>query len=582
MHANIRYALSAIALCMAVLSSDPLSADAANQRPNILVIMAEDLGQRIGAFGDPLAQTPNIDGLAAAGVRYPNTFTTAGVCAPSRAAFITGVHQNTLGAQHMRTSTSPVGAYLAVPPPAVKAFPELLRAAGYYTFTDRKLDYQFSGVSAGSGPSSIWDAEGESADFRGRAPDQPFFGLLNLFITHESATFSSARLEAAGDPRGAAVARAAETARAGLARRTDPADIEVPPYYPDTPEVRAEMAAFYDNIALMDIEVGRILADLEADGLRDSTIVIWTTDHGDALPRAKRELFDSGIRVPLVVHWPERLRPLDQVPGSESLRVVSFVDLAPTLLELARVPAPDFLHGFSFLSADERTYAFAARDRVDEQVDRVRAVTDGRFKYLRYHLPDSPGAFPIEYRNNQATMQALWRELSAERLNDIQRQWFDPRPREALFDTSEDPHEVVNLAGDKAHRDTLERLRSALHGWQLRVPDLGALPETRMRERFWPGGVQPRTLPPRVTVNAHSTLATPATPGSSIVWRSVDGPWRLYTGPVPMTEGTGASFKAVRYGFAESATVLQPAASTRPVDPRPVDPRPVDPRPAGG
>ncbi|MCB1686225.1 MAG: sulfatase, partial [Pseudomonadales bacterium] len=456
----------------------------AARRPNILVIMAEDLGPRIGAFGDRLASTPNIDRLAATGVRFPNTFTAAGVCAPSRAAFITGVHQNTLGAQHMRTSTSPLGAYLAVPPPEVKAFPELLRAVGYYTFTDRKLDYQFSGIFAGTGPATIWDAEGVGAHFSGRAADQPFFGLLNLFITHESATFSSSRLEAAGDTGGAAVARAAEQARASLPVRTDPDQVSVPPYYPDTPEVRAEIATFYDNVALMDLEVGRILGDLENAGLLDSTIVLWTTDHGDALPRAKRELFDSGIRVPLVVHWPVHLRPAARAPGSVDARLVSFVDFAPTLLAFAGVAPSPFHQGGNFLSDPPRRYVFAARDRVDEQVDRVRAVRDAQHKYLRFHLPGTPGAYPIAYRDNQVIMRTLWDELAAGRLTPTQRLWFEPRPPEALYDLARDPHEVNNLAEDPAHRQTLERMRAALDDWQQRVPDLGAGDEAGMRERF--------------------------------------------------------------------------------------------------
>jgi arylsulfatase A-like enzyme len=331
--------------------------------PNVLVLMAEDLSSRIGAFDDPLARTPNIDRLALEGVRFPNTFTTAGVCAPSRAAFITGMHAISIGAMHMRTSTSPVAPYLTVPPPRIKAFPEL---PGYHTFTDRKLDYQFSGILAGSGPSTIWDAEGQGDHLAQVPPDRPFFGLINFLITHESAAFLEASV---GTDRGRQTARAAARARANLDRRTPPDRISVPPYYPDLPEVRTHIADHYDNIQLMDAQVGEIIAALAARGQLERTILIWTTDHGDPLPRAKRELYDSGIRVPLIVRWPEAYRPDHLAPGAVDERLISFVDLAPTILRLAGISPPTHLHGRDILDPDvpARRYVYAARDRIDEQ-----------------------------------------------------------------------------------------------------------------------------------------------------------------------------------------------------------------------
>ena len=273
-------------LCAAVAS-----AYADVPRPNILLLMAEDMGPRVGAFGDALASTPTLDQLAAEGVRYTNTFTTAGVCAPSRAALITGVHQNTLGAGHMRTQSShwPLQ-YLAVPAEEVKAFPELLRRAGYYTFTDIKLDYQFSGPSYGTGP---------------------------------------------------------------------------------------------------------------------ATIIIWTTDHGDGLPRFKREVFDTGIHVPLIVRWPSGLAPAKVSAGSVDERLVSFVDLAPTIPRMAGVTAPEFVQGQSFLTS-QRTYVYAARDRMDSVPDRQRAVRDQRFKYVRTHREQKPGYMDLTFRNQMRLMR-VWR-----------------------------------------------------------------------------------------------------------------------------------------------------------------------------
>ncbi len=275
-------------------------------RPNILLLMAEDLSPRIGSFGDALANTPNIDQLAVAGTRYTNVFTTAGVCAPSRAALITGQHQISFGGQHMRTTTGPLGPYLAQPAAGVKAFPELLRGAGYYTFTDRKLDYQFSGVSAGSGPFTLWDKDGAAPTaWRKRAPGQPFFGLINFLETHESGV-----MQPDGPPHSpshAATQKMRKNANLVAPAVTNPADIILPPYYPDLPAVRNDLARHYDNIHAMDQRVGDIVAALAADGLLDNTIIIWTTDHGDGLPRAKRELYDSGTKVPLVLRIPKHI-----------------------------------------------------------------------------------------------------------------------------------------------------------------------------------------------------------------------------------------------------------------------------------
>jgi arylsulfatase A-like enzyme len=521
----------------------------ANGPPNVLVLMAEDLSARVGAFGDPIARTPNLDRLATAGTRFPNTFTAAGVCAPSRAAFITGVHQITLGGQHMRSSE---GNYLAVPPAEVKAFPELLRRAGYFTFTDRKLDYQFSGIQAGSGPPTIWDAEGTADHLSNLPADQPFFGLLNLFITHESMGFLP---ESTTSEFGRASAQRAADLRARLDRRTSPADVPVPPYYPDVPAVRAHIADHYDNVQLMDAEVGRILQRLEAAGLLEHTIVIWTTDHGDALPRAKRELFDSGIKVPMIIRWPSTLQPASFTRGTLDERLISFVDLAPMILAMAQVPAPAYLQGRDLLApgTPPREFIFASRDRVDEQIDRVRAVRDRQFKYLRFFHPDTPGATHIAYRDQGRIMQALWTAHDAGNLTDVQRIWFEPRPREALFDLYEDPHETVNLAEDPEYQPVLTRLRSAYDAWRIRVPDTSDQEEAAMAEAFWPGGRQPVTDPPRLTRTDDGKLTIIAPGNASVEYRVGEGPWRLYS--EPLMESGLVTARAVRYGYTPSAPV---------------------------
>jgi len=538
--------------CLAGAAGPAAAAEPA-ARPNLLLLVAEDLGPRIHAFGDPVAVTPSIDRLAAEGVRYPNAFTTAGVCAPSRAALIMGMHQISIGAQHMRASSRPGGGYASVPPPDVKAFPELLRAAGYYTFVTEKLDYQFSGHATGSGPFSIWDAEGDAALWRGREPGQPFFGMLNFLETHESGLF----LPLGNVPHspihfGIQLLRAW---RYGFPRDDEavsPEAVQVPPHLPDTPTVRAEIARHYQNIRRMDAAVGAVLARLAADGLLDSTVVVWTTDHGDGLPRAKRELFDSGIRVPLVVRWPARWRPAGAAAGGSDERLVSAVDLAPTFLELAGVTPPASLHGRSLLSDTPNPYVYASRDRIDEVPDRQRAVRDARFKYMRSWRPELPGAHPLAFRDDLESMRELRALAAAGALAPAVQRWFEPNGSERLFDLRADPDELHDVSADPAFAGELARLRAALDAWLARVGDWSREPEDAMVARFEPAGERVRTPPPCVERAAERLVIETSTAGASLGYRIDGGRWRLYTGPVRVPASARVEAKAVRYGWLES------------------------------
>jgi arylsulfatase A-like enzyme len=527
---------------------------AATPRPNILIFVAEDLSPRIGAFGDPVASTPHIDRLAREGVRYPNTFTTAGVCAPSRAALVTGVHAISIGAQHMRTSSRPAGGYTSVPPPELKAFPELLRAAGYYTFVSQKLDYQFSGVFNGSGPFTIWDAEGVEG-WQARPVGTPFFGMINLQETHESGVFQPlGTWPHSGMHLLMQLVRAYQYGLSPVADATDPSLVVLPPYYPDTPPLRDDLARHYDNIAQMDAHVGEVLARLEADGLADSTVVVWTTDHGDGLPRAKRELYDSGIRVPMIVRWPEALRPEAVTPGGVDERLVSLVDLAPTILAWAGVEAPAWLHGRR-LGGDARRYVYASRDRIDELEDRQRSARDTRFKYIRSWHPEQPGGHRLAFRDNLDGMRELWRLRDAGRLDAAQSRWFEAPGRERLFDLELDPHELHDVSADPAYAADRARLREALEAWLERVGDTGEQPEAAMVASFWPGGEQPVTPTPDLEVVSGRVVIRKARPGASLGYRLDAAAWKLYVGPFLAPAGTRVvRAKAVRYGWQESET----------------------------
>lgn len=554
MNGSARRLLFAAALVLAV----PGSTWADSARPNVLLLVAEDLGPRIGTFGDEVARTPNLDRLAREGVRYPNTFTTSGVCAPSRASLITGMHQAFLGAQHMRASSRPKGGYRSVPPADVKAFPEQLRTAGYYTFVTEKLDYQFSGPDTGSGPFTIWDAEDDPALWRNRDPGQPFFGMLNFLETHETGVMRPLGSWPHGLLHlGIQLWRAWRFGPPGGADPTPPEAVTVPPFYPDTPIVRADISRHYDNIHQMDAAVGEVLTRLAADGLADSTIVIWTTDHGDGLPRAKRELYDSGIRVPMIIRWIDAWRPPGAVPGSVDEQLISFVDLAPTVLDLAGVAPPDSLHGRSFASgpSSPREYVYAARDRMDEVSDRQRAVRDRRFKYIRSDHPELPGSHPLAFRENLDTMRELRRLHESGALDDAQEVWFEPPGRERLFDTLADPWELRDLASNPAYAAVLSRMRSELDSWLERIGDTREIPEDEMVARFRPRGEPEVTPAPAIAVVGRRVVIRSETPGTSLGYRIGAGRWRLYAEPFDAPFGSSVRAKAVRYGWDVSEVV---------------------------
>lgn len=531
-------------------SAAPAAAQTTASRPNIVWISAEDLSPRIGAYGDGLARTPNIDRLAREGTRYSNAFVTLPICAPSRSAIITGMYQNAIASMHMRTTESRAealpGPYQAVPPHYVKAFPEYLRAAGYYATNNVKTDYQFGT------PFTIWDESSNRAHWRNRPdPEQPFFAVFNFTGTHESQVWADS------------------PARRGKPLVTDPARVELPPYYPDTPAVREDMARHYDNIADLDVWVGELLRQLEEDGLADNTIVIFWTDHGDGLPRAKRALYDSGLRVPLIVRWPGQVEA-----GKVNDEMVSLIDLAPTMLSLAGVPVPRHMHGRALMGPDAAPapeYVFAGVDRVDMAYDMARAVRDARFKYIRNFHPELPHVTFVAYRNRNATMQELLRLHAEGGLDGVQSLWMaDHRPPEELYDTRADPHEVRNLAHDPAHRAVLERMRGALEGWMTGIGDQGLIPEAELVERMWPGGVQPRTgtpyILPRSAIDLDESgrqeLKGPQevviyvpTQGASVAYTTEEGEnprWSLYTGPIRVESEVTIRAKAIRYGYAES------------------------------
>jgi len=525
---------------------------------NILWISLEDCSPRLGCYGDSLAQTPNLDALAREGRLYEKAFCTAPVCAPARSAIITGMYAASVGAQHMRVKhNSPASHgrlpnYECVPPPFVKLLPEYLRAVGYFCSNNEKTDYQFRP------PFTAWDAQGKDAHWRQRAQGQSFFAVFNNLVTHESGMWESHRA-------GSIVLHERREPE------TNPAAVSVPSYLPDTLEIRKTIARQYDNLHRADVWAGSLLRELEEDGLAENTVVFVWSDHGEGLPRHKRWLYDSGLRVPLLVRWPGRI-----AAGSVSRRLVSTIDLAPTVLRLAEVPVPAHFQGVDFLDsqATERRQVFATRDRYDEFYDCQRAVRDERFKYIRTYHPELPEMLWCEYFNKHPATRELWRLRREGTLPESAKLFFrHPRPPEELYDTVADPEERQNLASDPDSTGKLTELRAALESWQAEIGDLFREDEAAMVRRFWPDGNQPRTAPPVLlaydpercgfVVEEEVRLAAPAmvqlhppTQGASVGYRYADDPatrWRLYSGPIALPPGQyEIQAKAIRIGYGES------------------------------
>ncbi|WNJ17701.1 sulfatase-like hydrolase/transferase [Pontibacter sp. G13] len=533
--------------------------------PNILWLVAEDVSPRFDFYGDSLATTPHISALAERGVVFERAFTVSGVCAPSRSGIITGCYPTSIGTQHMRQQKSVIPMpgfprYSAVPPPDVKAFPELLRSVGYWTSTYRKTDYQFGE------PFTIWDEVSDDPHWRHRKEadqDKPFFVYATFEITHEINIWpdsTKSRFYQDFDLDTLTLAPDVLNRPPLLGSpKVDPARVMVPPYLPDTETSRSHIARLYDNISRMDHQVGRLMADLEADGLLENTIVFFMSDHGDCLPRGKRWIYDSGIHSPLVIHIPEAYR--DQFPAQPARRtdLVSFIDLAPTVLALAGISKPDWMHGedlLETLSETPRAYIFAGRDRMDNRYDTRRAIRSDRYKYIFNYQPETPYQQPITFLEQMPLMAEILQLHQAGQLVGPQAQWLaDVKPQAELYDLMSDPYELHNLIELPALDSVKTAMHQALVDWQAEFHDLEDEDERLQAERAWPGGTQPITETPTYDIQHDQVTLTCATEGATIAYRTSDHlRWEIYQGPIPLTDSL--IVKAQRYGYETSPAML--------------------------
>jgi len=447
-------------------------------RPNVLWLTTEDMSPNLGCYGDAEALTPRLDAFAKESVRYDRAFSTAPVCSPSRSCLITGMYATSLGTQRLR-SVFPV-------PADVVPFTVPLREAGYYCTNNVKTDYNLRDE-----PDFIrraWDESSQTAHWRNGARGQPFFAVFNCMTTHQSRTSAWSEEEFEKEV----------GSKLSMGERHDAAHIVPPPFYPDTAESYKAWARYHDCITRMDTQVGELLDQLQADGLAEDTIVFFYADHGMGMPRGKRCLQDSGLRVPLLVRFPQKWAHLAPGPaGSVSDRLVSFVDFAPSVLSLCGLKGLPQFQGTAFLGADAgraREYVYGARDRVDEAFDLSRSVRDGRWLYIRNFMPHLSWMQPEGYSDQSAFRRDLKR-LSAEGKLEGGAAMYAAarRPLEELYDTETDSAQLHNLADDSSHGERLTQMRGELRRWQSETCDAGLLTEPDMWSRL-KAGETPRSV----------------------------------------------------------------------------------------
>lgn len=410
--------------------------------PNILWISCEDISPYLPMYGDSTIRTPNLERLAAEGIVFENCFATTGQCAPSRHSIITGIHSTATSGSNMRTGGKQF-------PDTILCFPLYLDASGYHTTNNSKTDYNFSEPEH----ASLWDESSRTAHWKKRPEGVSFFAVFNQGVTHESQIIKETHL------------------------RVDKASVPIPPYYPDTDNVRWDIARNYSNIIELDSIVGDFLDELEAAGLTDSTVVVFWSDHGGPIPRGKREVHESGTRVPMIIRLPEK-----QFAGTRVKDMVSLIDLGPTMLSLAGIEPPSYMHGKAFMGkfkAASQPFVYGGYDRRGGTLDMVRYVCNNSFLYIHNYYPELPWYGYYSYRNDKSRMMEDILEMrDAGMLNAIQMQWFVmDRPVEELYSMKDDPHSINNLAADPEYASRLKQLRREHHQWMLETMDLGVFPE---------------------------------------------------------------------------------------------------------
>lgn len=429
------------------------------ESPNVLWVSAEDITTMLGCYGDVNANTPNLDAFAEKSILFSNAFATAPVCSPSRSCIVTGYYATTLGTQHLRSEVKI--------PDVIKPFPKYLREQGYYATNNYKEDYNFT-------DDSIWDDSSKNAHWKNRKNNQPFFSIFNLMLTHQSSIFGND-----------SVYEARISEFLPFVKKIDPESLILPSYYPDSPEIRKLWARYYTNVGIIDYQFGQIIKELENEGLSENTIVIFFSDHGTGMPRSKRALYDSGLKIPLLIHVPPKIAKKFNIKrGSVDDRMISFIDFAPTMLEIAGIEKPKNWSGRAIISkgkSENTPYVFSTSDRVDESFEMSRTIRTKKFRYIRNFLPHIPLLQPNFYTDQSRTMQELENFRNSGNLNREQSTMFvEKRMPEELYEIANDKDETHNLAYDPNYRKIIMEMRERLKEKIEQSYDTGLMPEPEM------------------------------------------------------------------------------------------------------
>ncbi|WP_083690032.1 sulfatase [Colwellia sp. UCD-KL20] len=437
-----------------------------DKKPNIIWIVLEDISQDLGAYGNDLVLTPNLDRLAREGTKYTNAYATSSVCSPSRSAFFTGMYQTSIGAHHHRSHQHDNFRL----PKHVKLVSEYMREAGYYSLLmgpKQKTDFNFSPLVE---PFDAVDGEMAKSEgayshgpvnesilnkpawkkYKKEGNNKPFFAQINYSETHR--TFIH-------DPK----------------NPINPDKVKVPSYYPDHDLVRRDWALYLETVQWLDQKIGVLFNELKQEKALDNTVVFVFGDHGRAMARGKQWLYDSGIQVPFIV-WGEGI-----AKGAVSDELISLIDVMPTTLSLAGVKIPKYLEGNEFMGENTipRKNIFAQRDRLGSTEDRIRAVRNKQYKYILNYYPNLPYSQFSGYKKLEypvVTLMEMFNEQN--KLTPVQKQWFTHlRPAEELYDIIKDPEEVHNLAGNPDYKNIVDDMHKTLMDWEKETGDQGAILE---------------------------------------------------------------------------------------------------------
>ena len=502
--------------------------------PNIVWLVAEDQSpQFFPMYGDSTISLPNLESLAKDGVIFSNAYSPVPVCAPARSAIITGMYPTSLGTHNMRTYNAykpeneteiSIPSYSPVVPEGVKMFTLALREKGYYCTNNAKEDYNFRPMISG------WDESGERAHWRNRTKNSPFFSVFNFGICHESGIWRQGEKELL----------------------VDPDSVPVPPYFPDNEIVRHDLAVNYSNLKRMDTQLGEVLEQLKEDGLYENSIIFFYADHGGPFPRHKRALYETGTKVPMLIKFKK-----NEKEKNRDHRLISFIDLAPTVLSMTGIEPPKVMQGKAqfgeFAEEKESKYTFHSSDRFDEVYDRLRAVRSERFKYIKNFNTEISNALPVSYREQMPIMQELNRVHENNTLDSISSLWFKtPKPEEELYDLKEDPYELINLADVEMYRDTLIHLREVLNRWISETNDLGRHNEKVLINTWLKNGKAPRISELVLTEKEGRIKLSCRLADATILWKKQnDTVWNIYTEPLPGNSSFIA--KAERIGYEDSS-----------------------------